>query len=196
MNNVLFPKYNKEIFRKYKWYAYINKTRTNNELVNNIKKKFGKESIIVMGDWSIGKSMRNYISTPNLGLKRKLNEHFKVYSVDEFRTSLLNWKTEEKSGNLSLPDKKGVVREMHSILTYKMENKRLGCINRDKNSVKNIKKITEYFIEHRERPVKYRRGVKLENENKEKGNDHTSQTLSSSIECNYSVLSDTKNVTK
>ena len=46
-----------------------------------------------MGDWSIGKQMKNFISTPNLGLKRKLIEHYNVYNLDEFRTSLLNYKT-------------------------------------------------------------------------------------------------------
>ena len=39
--------------------------------------------------------MKNFISKPNLGLKRKLNEHYKVYNLDEFRTSLLNCKTKK-----------------------------------------------------------------------------------------------------
>ena len=59
-----------------------------------------------------------YISTPNLGLKRKLAEYFKVYNIDEFRSSCLNYKTEEKSENLYLPDKQGELRKIHSILTY------------------------------------------------------------------------------
>ena len=48
----------------------------------------------------------NYISTPNLTLKRKLAEYMKVYNLDEFRTSCLNYKTEEKCENIYLPDKK------------------------------------------------------------------------------------------
>jgi hypothetical protein len=31
-----------------------------------------------------------YISTPNLGLKRKLNENLMIYNIDEFRTSCLH----------------------------------------------------------------------------------------------------------
>ena len=80
----------------------------------------------------------------------ELIEYFRIYSIDEFRTSLLNYKTEEKNENLYLPDKKGVVRKIHSILTYQMENNRMGCINRDKNSVKNMAKLTNYFLEHNE----------------------------------------------
>ena len=61
-----------------------------------------------------------------------------------------------------MPDKKGVVRKIHSILTYPMENKQMGCINRDKNSVKYMAKLTKYFLEHKSRPEKYRRGFDLE----------------------------------
>ena len=41
---------------------------------------------------------------------------------------------------------------MHSILTYKMENKQNGCINRDKNGYKNIQKVFNYYMEYNERP--------------------------------------------
>ena len=103
-----------------------------------------------------------FISTPNLSLKRKLQERFKVYDIDEYRTSCLNYKTEELCNNLYLPDKKNKERKMHSILTYKMENKRNGCINRDKNGCKNIQKVFNYYMEYNERPEKYKRGVDLQ----------------------------------
>jgi hypothetical protein len=61
-----------------------------------------------------------------------------------------------------LPDKKGVIRKKHSILTYEMENKRKGCINRDNNAVNNMINITKQFIEHKTRPIHFTRGVKLE----------------------------------
>ena len=54
------------------------------------------------------KAMKNYISTPNLGLKRKLNKYFTIYNLDEFKISLLNCKTEEKNKNLYFPDKKNI----------------------------------------------------------------------------------------
>ena len=40
-------------------------------MVNKIVNKYSKDHIIIIGDWSIGKQMRNFISTPNLTLKRK-----------------------------------------------------------------------------------------------------------------------------
>jgi hypothetical protein len=161
-NEVLYKLYQNNKFRQYKWYAFINKKRTEDNMLNKIEKTYTKDSIIIIGDWSIGKQMKNFISTPNLSLKRKLQERFKVYNIDEYRTSCLNYKTEELSKNLYLPDKKNKERKMHSILTYKMENKRNGCINRDKNGCKNIQKVFNYYIEYDERPERYKRGVDLQ----------------------------------
>ena len=126
-------------------------------MLNKIEKKYSKDHTIIIGDWSIGKQMRNFISTPNLSIKRKLQTRFKVYNIDEFRTSCLNHITEEYCKNLYLPDKKGKDRKMHSILTYKMENNRNGCINRDKNGCKNIQKVFESYMKTGERPEKYKR---------------------------------------
>ncbi len=161
-NEVLYKLYQNNKFRQYRWYAFINKKRTEDNMLNKIEKTYSKDSIIIIGDWSIGKQMKNFISTPNLSLKRKLQERFKVYDIDEYRTSCLNYMTEELCKNLYLPDKKNKERKIHSILTYKMENKRNGCINRDKNGCKNIQKVFNYYIQYNERPEKYKRGVDLQ----------------------------------
>lgn len=161
-NEVLYKLYQNNKFRQYKWYAFINKKRTEDNMLNKIEKTYTKDSIIIIGDWSIGKQMKNFISTPNLSLKRKLQERFKVYDIDEYRTSCLNYKTDELCKNLYLPDKTKKERKMHSILTYKMENKRNGCINRDKNGCKNIQKVFNYYMEYDERPERYKRGLDLQ----------------------------------
>jgi hypothetical protein len=83
-----------------------------------------------------------------------------VYNIDEFRTSCLSYKTEELCENLYLKfkkDEKHKDRKIHSILTYKMENNRKGCINRDKNGCKNIQKVFNCYMETGERLEKYRR---------------------------------------
>ena len=162
-NEKLVPLYQELKFRKYKWYGYINKKRTEDNMVNKIANKYSKDHIIIIGDWSIGKQMRNFISTPNLTLKRKLREHFKVYNIDEFKTSCLNYKTEEVCDNLYLrfkKDPKQKERKIHSILTYQMENNRKACINRDKNGCKNIQKVFNSYMETGERPDKYKREYK------------------------------------
>jgi len=167
VNEILLPAYQNDIFRKYKWYGYINRQKAEAKLIEAIKDKFGENVTIVYGDWSIGQQMRNFISTPNLRLKRKVAEHFQVYNIDEYRTSCINCKTLERNENMYLPDKKGVYRKMHSILTYQMSNKRRGCINRDNNAVNNMITITEQFIKDRTRPKVFVRGVKEDVKQKE-----------------------------
>jgi hypothetical protein len=95
VNSHVLDKYNDNKFRKYKWYSFINKKRAEDKLLNKIENTYSKEHMIIMGDWSIGKQMANFISTPNIRIKRKLSERFKVYNIDEFRTSCLNYKTYE-----------------------------------------------------------------------------------------------------
>ena len=169
INEELFDKYKEDIFRKYKWYGYINRKKAETDLVRDIKKTFGNDAIIVYGDWSISKQMRNFISTPNLGLKRKLAEYLTIYNLDEFRTSLLNCKNEDKNENLYLPDRKKVVRKLHSVLTCQTEKNRSGCINRDENSVNNMIKLVKYYLLNKNekeiknrRPLKFRRDYKFE----------------------------------
>jgi hypothetical protein len=165
INRELFDDYAHERFRRYKWYGYINRQRAQTDLVRDIKNTFGKDTILVMGDWS-AKGQINFISTPNLGLKRKLAKQLTVYSIDEFRTSCLSYVTQEKCTNLYLPDKRGVVRKKHSILTYQMENKRMGCINRDNNASNNMVYLVQYFLKFRDRPENFKRSCKLPTKNK------------------------------
>ena len=94
-------------------------------------------------------------------IKRKLNETFSVYNIDEYRTSILSNVTEERCSNLQLQFKKDPhqkKRLIRSILTYKMVNNRVGCINRDKNGCLNMQKIFKSYMETGERPERYRRG--------------------------------------
>lgn len=42
-----------------------------------------------------------------------------------------------------------------------MENGRSGCINRDNNAVNNMIKITRAFLSGQPRPERYRRGIRL-----------------------------------
>ena len=165
INAEVAPLYRDTKFRKYKWYAYINKKRTEDTMVHKIAKKYSSDHKIIIGDWSIGKQMRNFISTPNLTLKRKLHKVFQVYNIDEFRTSCLSYQTEEMCENLYLKfkkDKHKKLRKIHSILTYQMENNRKGCMNRDKNGCKNIQKVFQSYLATGERPLRYRREYKFQ----------------------------------
>jgi len=46
--------------------------------------------------------MKHFVSTPRIGLKRKLKKHFKVYNLDEYRTSKMCYKTKKETKNLKV----------------------------------------------------------------------------------------------
>ena len=93
---------NNEIFRKYRWYGFLNKKKADAKLIRKLKKIFGKDSIMILGDASIsnGVCKKGNISTPNTKLNKLIKENFKTYYIDEFRTSKLHYKTEEPCDNL------------------------------------------------------------------------------------------------
>ena len=160
INSKLFLEYYDPIFRQYKWYSYLNTQKSNSKLLDTIEKKFtetkGKKVTIIIGDWCIGKQMRNFISTPMISLKRLLKTRFNVYNIDEYNTSCIHYKTEEKCKNLYYTDKNKQTIKLHSVLTCKMENQRKACINRDVNSVNNMRKLVEYWLLYKSRPDKYK----------------------------------------
>ena len=166
--DILLKKYEYEVFRKYKWYNYIQKKRAENKMLYEMKQHFGKNATFIIGDASIGINMRNFISTPNIALKRKIKEQFNGLYIDEFRSSCINHFTNKlKVGHLKYfapasktePTLKS--RDLHSVLTYQMENKRIGCINRDLNAVYNLEILYNHYIkflqgvEKEERPLVY-----------------------------------------
>lgn len=151
------------IFRKCKWYSYIDKCRSTAKLLNRIEAIFGpRETLtIIYGDWSVGQSLRNCKPTPQIGLKREIHKRFRMYNIDEFRTSMLSYKNASKCTNLIVPDKTGQLRSLHAVLTYPMDN-RISCVNRNYNAVNNMKLLTESFLVNEPRPERYRRGFKLD----------------------------------
>lgn len=169
ISDLVYNHYSSPLYRKLKWYSYINTQRSEERLFEKIRKYYGqfsggKEIVIVMGNWSAIRQLRNFISTPNLTLKRELAKRFTAYDVDEFRTSKLNYKTRTQCNNLYIKssgeNKNSVRRKIHSVLTYKVDGKRV-CINRDRNAILNMKNIVESYMNGKGRPFIFRRGTKI-----------------------------------
>ena len=84
-----------------------------------------------------------------------LNKHFKIYNVDEFITSCLDYRTEKKNTNAKVITKDGKTKKLHSVLVSTIPNlESSGCKtsyqNRDRNSVLNIRKIVKMWFEKRD----------------------------------------------
>jgi len=159
INSQLFKHYEEPLFRKLNWFSHINRQRSEVNLLNSIAKRFGEDAVLIIGDWSHSGKI-HYMSTPGVSLKRKIAKRFQIYSIDEFRTSCINNKTEERCGNMYLRDKMGVLRKKHAILSYTNEN-REGYVNRDRNSVLSMRKIVKTQLKTGVRPVAYQRGHEL-----------------------------------
>lgn len=161
LNKAVLEKYKDNLFRKLKWYCYINRQKAETKLVKSIRKTFGdeKEPVLIIGDWSSKVQLRNFMPTPGIGLKRRLARDFKIFHIDEFRTSKLHWRTGEKCEKLMIEKENGKKKKIHAVLRAKLENGCYGCINRDLNSCRNMREIVKKLMEKGKRPKKFKRGL-------------------------------------
>ena len=176
VNKIVSEHYNTSYIQKLSWFGYVNRNTHETDLLNTITNEFGKDLIIVIGDWS-NKGRVNFISTPNLRLKRKLAERFKVFQIDEYKTSIIHNVHHEKCKNIYVKVNKEKVedepqngklyfyKKLHSILSFKFEKNEgdvqiieNNCINRDKNSVLNMETIMKELLKSKKRPAIFCRG--------------------------------------
>jgi hypothetical protein len=180
INNKLYKFYEKYLFRKLKLNGYINKKKHEQKMINNFKKIFGKpeEVIITIGDWEQKKQMKYKEATKGVGMRKLFRQNnYKVYLVDEFRTSCMCSICKTEIGRCEKfqirknpkPYKSGNIL-VHGLIKCKTC---LGVWNRDVNSATNIYRIAKNAINGLERPKylcreKKDEDVKVEKPKKEK----------------------------
>jgi hypothetical protein len=157
VNLTLLDAYKNEIFRQYQWYGFINRKKAEEKLVRTIKITYGKDVVLCYGDYNKGECPLRYISVPGIGLKRSLAKHFTIYDVNEFRTSVLHHKSEERCGHLHIEG-----QQLHPVLTFTTSSGRQGCVNRDENATFNMLTIVRQFLTDRSRPLRFCRGKQVE----------------------------------
>jgi hypothetical protein len=89
-NQKLWNFYQKEIFRKLNLNTYLNTLKSEQKLINNMKKKFGesKNSVICIGDWDQKSQMKFMEPTKGKGFRELFRKNgYEVYLVDEYNTS-------------------------------------------------------------------------------------------------------------
>ena len=165
INNILFGFYAKHLFRKLKFGRHINIKRNEQQMISNFRKMYGNadEVVICIGDWEQRQQMK--YKEPTLGMRSLLRKNkYKVYLVDEFRTSCkcsnCNGGVCEKFMVRTHPNKKknkDELRLVHGLLRCKS-----GCgeWNRDRNGSSNIYKIAYQAIHKLERPSYLCREIK------------------------------------
>jgi hypothetical protein len=99
INKIIIEHYEEEVYRKYKWYGFINRQKTDQKMINKFKKKFGKpeEVGILIGDFDEkGKYMKGLPPTKGVGIRRLFKKSgYKIYLVNEYNTSCKLNKTGE-----------------------------------------------------------------------------------------------------
>ncbi|KAI9270016.1 hypothetical protein EDC94DRAFT_334909 [Helicostylum pulchrum] len=76
-------------FRKMKLSSFINMKQSEQRLAKKLRQKFGQDSVIIIGNWTAA-NMKYHEPTKGVGIRNMLRkEGFKVYLLDEFKTSSL-----------------------------------------------------------------------------------------------------------
>lgn len=116
LNDTLFAYYEREIYRRYRWYGYINKQRSEAKMLDRFEETFGPpgEVVILMGDWSEIRSMRYQEPTKGKSIRKLFKDRgYDLFLVDEFRTSIRLYKSGEELEKFRR-DKKG--QKVHRLL--------------------------------------------------------------------------------
>ncbi|CEG77273.1 hypothetical protein RMATCC62417_12057 [Rhizopus microsporus] len=147
--------------------SIINKKQSDTRLAKTLREKFGKDSVLVIGDWSVV-NIKFHELIRGKGIRRMLKKHgFPVYLIDEYKTSSLcpKCKYGKLQTFLKVPNPrpfsraKNPVVECHGLLRCTNQKCLEPCRlwNRDLVAVLNFEGI---MISHRQalgRPSRFKR---------------------------------------
>jgi len=80
VNKALGNRYNHNIFRKFRWYGYVNRERYYTGVIKKIKEMMTNEgaSVLIYGDYEGKHNLRGTRPTPGIGLKFAFGEVLKT----------------------------------------------------------------------------------------------------------------------
>ena len=150
INCMLYEYYAKDLYRKLKWYAFINRQRSEANMINEFKKFFGdeKKNIICIGDYD-NHNMKYKEPTKGKSFRKLFkNSGYKLFLVNEYntsKTSFLEGKLTEKFRKRGNPRPfKTDVHDVHGLLRFKSVHANTPSteilVNRDFNGAMNILK--------------------------------------------------------
>lgn len=156
VNQKLYTFYENYLFRNLKLSSYINRLKSEQKFINNFRKIFGKpeEVIIGIGDFEQRKHRKFKEPVKGKGFRDMFRKSgYKVYLVDEFRTSCKCSNCEGQCSTFRKCQSPRPWRDelitRHGLLMCKTCR---GLWNRDENSSRNIYKIISSHINGKKRP--------------------------------------------
>ena len=143
--------YEQKLFRKLAFRRFVKTKSSEDQMLNEIEKKYGSNILIGLGNWSVNvsKQMKGCMPTPNKGLVKLLKKRFDVVSIDEYKTSKIysNDTTKELENVKVKRGRKN--KSIHKLLTP-TRNPNGVILNRDVNAFKKyIKYIEGIYISSR-----------------------------------------------
>jgi len=179
--SILHEFYGNIKWRIYRWWSYQNKRKSEQKLVQNIKKKLGDNIIIGYGTWS-SLQTKGCMPSPTTGIRKLLAQHFTVINVPEDNTTKIcckchkgkmcatkkrkfhKKKTFIEDGEIQIRCKE-VTRDVRGL--RRCNNKNCGALfSRDYNGAINIRKNLLYYKKHGNWNSKFMRKKKDNNNNK------------------------------
>jgi len=174
VNTSLFDYYEKDLYRKLKWYGFINRQRSESDMINRFKEKYGEKIIIGIGNWSENTKQLKY-SEPTKGKGfRKLFQRNKldIFLVDEYNTSARSFITGEETEKFRRqqnprPWKTDIIL-CHGLLRSKnvpnsKQDAKHNLLCRDMNGAMNIWKKLTCILDKKEIPSYLKRQEKVDN---------------------------------
>jgi len=174
VNTSLFDYYKKNLYRKLKWYGFINRQRSESDMINRFKEKYGEKVIIGIGNWSENTKHLKY-SEPTKGkgfTKLFQRNKFDIFLIDEYNTSARSFITGEETEKFRRrqnprPSKTDIMLR-HGLLRSKnvpnsKSDVKHDLLCRDMNGAMNIWKKLTCMLENKEIPEYLKRQEKVDN---------------------------------
>jgi hypothetical protein len=113
--------YARPFFRQARYDAFIGRRASEDRFFSKAKTVFGRDAVILYGDWGKKPNIRNQAPSPGVGFRRRMCSHFRVILVHEAYTSSVCPTCETHDLSHPRTDRRG--KEIHHLLRCP----NLGC---------------------------------------------------------------------
>lgn len=160
VNVILRTFYYNKLWRRLRLSTYVRTKRSEERMLKSFKEQMGspEETFIAIGDWSQAQQMKFKEPTKGKGFRKLFRKAgYKVYLVNEFRTSKMCCKCKKEKGECEKflkvksprPWRNGEMIMCHGLVKCKTCN---TMFNRDMNSSENIKEVVRHALNKMDRP--------------------------------------------
>jgi hypothetical protein len=79
--------YTRPVHRRQRYDAHCGRRSSEDKFMSRIEKTFGREAVILYGDWGRNPNLKHQPPSPGVGLRRRVARAFETYLVSEYKTS-------------------------------------------------------------------------------------------------------------